>query len=137
MAGKNTRMGATASNARARKKRVRAVADVTVTFRNIQPTAALTTYARRKLGHIAKFASRPCQIHLILSVDKYRQRGEVTVKTGRWAVTAVEETKDLYAAIDLLADNAGRQLKKQIEKLKTSHMRAISAGELLSAAEEI
>ena len=74
-------------------------------------------------------------MHLILSVDKYRQCGEVTVKSGRLAVVAAQqETKDLYSVIDLLADKVERQLKKHLEKIEAKKWRARSAGEVLSAA---
>jgi ribosomal subunit interface protein len=112
------------------------VTDVTVTFRHVEPTEALRSYAERKLSHLAKFLKRACQVHLILSVDKYRQHGEVTVKSGHLAVTAQEETKDLYSVIDLLADKVGRQLKSHLGKVKAKRVRAPSTGEVLSEAEE-
>ena len=109
---------------------------VTVTFRHVEPTEALRIYAERKLAHIGTMLKRVCEAHLILSVDKYRQHGEVTVKSGRITVTAVEETKDLYSVIDLLADKVGRQLKRHLGKIKARKSRALSTGEVLSAAEE-
>jgi ribosomal subunit interface protein len=109
--------------------------EVTVTFRHVEPTEAIRAYAVRKLSHPAKFLKRPCLIHLILTVDKYRHRGEVTVKSGYLAVTAQEETKDLYSVIDLLAAKIERQLKDHREKNTAKKLRAPSAGELLSDRE--
>ncbi len=111
-------------------------AEVAVTFRHVEPTEAIRVYAERKLAHVAKYLRRACQIHLILTVDKYRQHGEVTVKSGRLAVAAQEETKDLYSVIDLLADKVERQLKKHVEKSQARKVRAPSTGEVLSAAEQ-
>jgi ribosomal subunit interface protein len=110
---------------------------VTVTFRHLSSSDAIRQYAERKLAHIGKFLKRACQVHLILSVDKHRQRGEVTVKSGRLSATAEEEAKDLYSVIDLLTDKAGRQLKRHAEKIQARKTRAPSTGEVLSAAEEI
>jgi len=110
--------------------------EVTVTFRHVEPTDAIRLYAERKLAHVGKLLKRTCQAHLILTVDKYRQHGEVTVKSGRLSVTAQEETKDLYSVIDLLADKVGRQLKKHLEKFKAKKVRSPSTGEVLSASEE-
>jgi ribosomal subunit interface protein len=121
---------------RSRRANAAAAANVSVTFRHVEPTAALRVYAERKLARAGRCLGRPCDIHLILSVDKYRQHGEVTVKSGRFAVTAQEETKDLYSVIDLLADKVERQLKKNLEKIKARKVRAPSTGEVLSAAEE-
>lgn len=109
---------------------------VTVTFRHVEPTDALRLYAERKLAHLGRYAKQACSAHLILSVDKYRQHGEVTVQSGRISVTAEEESKDLYSVIDQLADIAARQLKRHIEKITTRKMRSPSTGEVLSAAEE-
>jgi ribosomal subunit interface protein len=110
---------------------------VNVTFRHVEPTEALRLYAERKLAHLGKYAKQACAVHLILSVDKYRQHGEVTVQSGRISVSAEQESKDLYSVIDQLADIAGRQLKRHIEKIIARKVRSPSTGEVLSAAEEI
>ena len=55
-----------------------------MTFRHVEPTLAIRSYAERKFSHMAKFLKRVCVVHLILSVDKFRQPGEVTVKSGHW-----------------------------------------------------
>ena len=112
-------------------------ARVAVTFRHVEPTEAIKVYGERKLANAAKHLRRACEIHLILTVDKYRQHGEVTVKSGRFAVTAQEETKDLYSVIDLLADKVERQLRRHVEKKRASKMRSKSTGEVLSAAEQM
>ncbi len=122
-------------------RRIARIADetltrVTVTFRHVEPTDAIRLYAERKLAHVGKLLKRSCDAHLILSVDKYRQHGEVTVKSGRLSVTAQEETKDLYSVIDLLADKVGHQLKKHLEKFKAKKVRSLSTGEVLSVSEE-
>ncbi len=109
---------------------------VNVTFRHLEPTEALRQYAERKLAHVARALKRPCEAHVILSVDKYRHCGEVTFKAGRLAAAAAEENTDLYAVIDLLADKVGRQLKKHVEKIAAKRTRALSAPEVLAATEE-
>ncbi|MGD0074392.1 MAG: ribosome-associated translation inhibitor RaiA [Candidatus Binataceae bacterium] len=131
-------MSLKSSNSRKKKLRRATIppTEVNVTFRHVEPTAAIQQYAERKLGHISKFLKRETQAHLILEVDKYRQRGEVTVKSGRLAVFAEAETKDLYSVIDLLVDKVERQLKKNIDKVQAKKTRASSTGEVLTAAEE-
>jgi putative sigma-54 modulation protein len=123
------------TTARARRK-PRVETRITVTFRHVAPSPALTQYAERKLGRVAKFLRREAEAHLILSVDKYRQCGEVTVKSGRFMISAQEEDKDLYSVIDLLAAKVQRQVKKHLEKLEARKVRAPSAVEVLSQALE-
>jgi putative sigma-54 modulation protein len=120
----------------ARKAAVPAVA-VTVTFRHVEPTPSIRQYAERKLNLVAARLKRACSIHLILTIDKYRHQGEVTVKSGRFTMTAREETKDLYAVIDVLADKISRQLKTNLAKIETRRVRAASTGEILAAAEDL
>ena len=126
-----------ARRAAARKGRLKAMPDpsVTVTFRHVEPSDALRLYAERKLAHIAKYLRQACQVHLTLSVDKYRQCGEVIFRSGAVTVAAQEETKDLYSVIDLLADKVGSQLKRHLEKIKAKKVRTASVGEVLVAAQ--
>jgi putative sigma-54 modulation protein len=135
IAHKNSRV-APAKSAQVIKKTQIPPVVVTVTFRHVAPTDAIRAYAERKLSHVAKFLKRTCEVHLILTVDKYRQHGEVIVKSGRLMVTALEETHDLYSVIDLLADKVGRQLKSHLGKSKDKKLRAPSTGKVLTAAEE-
>ncbi len=109
---------------------------VNVTFRHMEPTDALRQYAEKKFAHLGRVLKRPAEAHLILEVDKYRQCGEVTFKSGRIFATAAEENTDLYAVIDLLTDKVGHQLKKHVEKVKSKKMRSPSTPEVLAAAEE-
>jgi len=134
-AGKKMRVATSAAARSARKAQIPPVV-VTVTFRHVEPSAAIRSYAQRKLAHLAKFLKRACEAHLILTIDKYRQHGEVTLKSGHLTLTAQEETKDLYSVIDLLEDKVGRQLKSQLGKAKGKKLRALSTGEVLSFAEE-
>lgn len=131
--GKRTRE--VARQARRRKRVEAPAAAVSVTFRHVDPSAAIREYAERKFSHLCKFLKRPCEVHLILAVDKYRQSGEVTFKSGDFFVAAKEETKDLYSVIDLLADKVAKQLRRHREKTVAKRERAPSTGEVLSAAE--
>ena len=109
---------------------------VNVTFRHMEATDALRQYAEKKFAHLGRILKQPAEAHLILEVDKYRQCGEVTFKSGRIAATAAEENTNLYAVIDLLTDKVGHQLKKHVEKVKSKKMRSPSTPEVLAEAEE-
>ncbi len=110
---------------------------VHVTFRHMEPTAALRQYAEKKFAHLGRVLKQPGDVHLVLEIDKYRQCGEAIFKAGRITATATEENTDLYAVIDLLTDKIVGQLKKHVEKVKGKKMRAPSTPEVLAAAEEM
>ena len=87
---------------------------VIVTFRHVDPTAALKAYAEEKLTRLKKYLRRPVDAHVILSVAKERHVAEITLKADHATMFAQEETHDLYSAIDLALD----KLEHQAQKLK-------------------
>jgi putative sigma-54 modulation protein len=92
---------------------------VSVTFRHTEPTDALKQYAEEKMHRLGKYFSQPLDAHVVLSVEsKERQTAEVELHAHGGMMHAKEQTEDLYAAIDLVADNLKRQLKKQKDKIK-------------------
>ena len=134
--GKGKKSRAIVRKARRQQRIKLAEVAVNVTFRHMEPTDALRQYAEKKFAHLGRILKRPAEAHLILQIDKYRQCGEVTFKTGRIAATAAEENTDLYAVIDLLTDKVGHQLKKHVEKVTSKKMRSPSTPEVLAATEE-
>jgi putative sigma-54 modulation protein len=56
-------------------------------------------------------------VHVILGVEKERQKAEATIHVSRGKLFANAEQDDMYAAIDSLVDKLDRQLKKHKEKL--------------------
>ena len=97
---------------------------ISVTFRHIEPTAALKQYAEEKIHKIGKYFSQPLDAHVILAVDaKQRQLAEVELHTHGAMIHGKEQHKDLYAAIDLVLDKVERQVRKQKDKYKVSRRR--------------
>lgn len=92
---------------------------VTVTFRHVNPSAGLRSYASEKVERLEKFSRRVLEAHVILSVEKNRHRAEIQITGKDLKVAAREETGDLYSAIDLAVDKVQRQLKRQSEKRNT------------------
>jgi putative sigma-54 modulation protein len=87
---------------------------ISVTFRHVDPTPALRSYAEEKLARVKKYLRRPVDAHVILSVAKDRHVAEITLKADHVTMFAQEETHDLYSAIDLALD----KLEHQAQKLK-------------------
>src|SRR5262245_53453325 len=88
---------------------------VTVTFRHVDPTPALRTYAEGKVTRVVrKYLRRPGDAHVILAVSKARHVAEITLQADHVSLFAKEETVDLYSAIDL----ATEKLERQAQKLK-------------------
>lgn len=92
---------------------------VSVTFRHVNTSAGLRSYASEKVERLEKFAHRNLEAHVILSVEKLRHRCEIQLVGKGLKLTATEETGDLYSAIDLAADKVERQLKRRVGKGQT------------------
>jgi len=91
---------------------------VMVTFRHVEPTEGLRSYAEEKVQRVHKFLRRPIEAHVTLSVEKQRHIAEVQVTANHLNITATEQTDDLYSAIDLAMSKIERQIKKRVAKFK-------------------
>src|SRR5215813_6809415 len=91
---------------------------VMVTFRHVEPTDGLRTYAEEKVQRVHKYLRRPIEAHVILSVEKQRHIAEVLVTGSHLNITATEQTDDLYSAIDLAMSKVERQIKRHVARYK-------------------
>lgn len=93
--------------------------EITVTFRHTEPMDSLRDYAIEKISKLDKYLDFPAEARVVLSVEKFRHQVDVTLNlNGTW-IKAVEETEDMYSAIDQVADKLEKQVKKFIEKIRT------------------
>ncbi len=93
---------------------------INVTARHMDLTPALRAYAESKVVHALADVPRPGTAHIILAVEKHRQRAEVVVHALHHDVEAHDEQDDLYAAIDGMVDKLVRQLERLHTKV-TNH----------------
>jgi putative sigma-54 modulation protein len=91
---------------------------LSVSFRNLDPSDHLKNYAETRLNRIKKVMEEPIDVHVVLSVQKFRHTADVTINANGIKLKAQEETGDLYSAIDLVIDKIEKQIKRQRERLK-------------------
>ena len=91
---------------------------VSVTFRKIEPSNTLRSYAQEKLYRIKKYVEDPIEAHVVLSVEKFRHIAEVNINANGFRLNGEEETGDLYSAIDMVVDKVEAQIKKYRHKIK-------------------
>lgn len=94
---------------------------IDVTGRHVDVTDSLKTYVENKFQRLERHFEHINNTHVILSVEKERQKAEATVHVNRGNLFADNEQEDMYAAIDGLIDKLDRQLKKHKEKLTDHH----------------
>jgi len=94
---------------------------INITGHHMDITSALRTYVENKFARLKRHFEHINNIHVILSVEKERQKAEATVQVNRGSLFAENQQEDMYAAIDGLLDKLDRQLKKHKEKLSNHH----------------
>lgn len=96
---------------------------VNITGHHVDITEPMHDYVISKLERVERHFDNVTNVHVILSVEKTRQKAEATLHVSGGEVFANAEEDDMYAAIDAMADKLDRQIKKHKEKL-TDHHRA-------------
>ena len=93
--------------------------DITVTFRHIDPSESLKSYAEEKISKINKYIDFPIEAHIVLAVEKFRHTADITLNVNGTMIKAMEETKDMYSAIDQVMDKIEKQIKKYRSKTRS------------------
>ena len=91
---------------------------VSITGRHVELTDALKAYVHDKLGHLKHSFDHVLDVHVVLTVEKHRQRCEITIHANGVTIHAKHETDDMYASIDGVVDKLNRQLKRYRAKLQ-------------------
>ena len=91
---------------------------ITTTFRHMEPSEALKSYAEEKLERVKKYIDEPIVVQVFLTVEKIRHSAEVTITAKGITIKAAEETNDMYASIDAVSDKIERQLRRFKERIK-------------------
>ncbi len=86
--------------------------NLNVSGHHLDVTPAIRAYVQGKLERVTRHFDHVIDAHVILSVDKLRQKAEVTLHVRGKDIHCASEESDLYAAIDLLADKLDRQVLK-------------------------
>ena len=92
--------------------------NLNITFRHVEPSAALKDYAVEKVDRLKKYFDGLVEGHVVLGQEKIRHLAEVTLQANGLRINAKEENADFYSAIDNVVDKLERQLVRYKEKLK-------------------
>jgi putative sigma-54 modulation protein len=92
-----------------------------VSGHHVEVSEALKAYATEKFDKLKRHYDHITNAHVVLSVEKLRQRAEATVHVSGAELFAEVDADDRYAAIDMLTDKLDRQLIKHKEKVVERH----------------
>ena len=85
--------------------------------KNIEVTPGLRSAVEDKIGKLEKYFTPETEVHVTLSVEKERQKIEVTTPVTGSIIRSEQVSSDLYVSMDLVEEIIERQLKKYKRKL--------------------
>ena len=93
-----------------------------ITGRNIDITEGLKSAVEEKLGKLDRFFAPETEVNVTLSVEKERQKIEVTIPIKGHVIRSEQSSNDMYVSIDLVEEVIERQLRKYRTKLASKKM---------------
>lgn len=97
---------------------------ITITGRNIELTDGLKSAVEDKLGKLEKYFTPDTDVFVTLSVEKERQKIEVTIPVKGNIIRSEQVSNDMYVSIDLVEEVIERQLKKYKKKIISKQQNA-------------
>lgn len=88
-----------------------------ISGKNIDVTEGLRNAVQDKIGKLEKYFTPETEAHITLSVEKERQKIEVTIPVKGNIIRSEQVSNDMYVSIDLVEEIIERQLKKYKNKL--------------------
>lgn len=102
---------------------------ISITGHHVEVTDALRNYVESKFERLERHFDKVTKAHVILTVEKLRQKAEATMHVNGTDLYADDEQEDMYAAIDALVDKLDRQVKKQKEKMTNHRTKQVKIAE--------
>ena len=88
-----------------------------ISGKNIDVTEGIKETIYDKIGKLEKYFSEDTEVTVTLSVEKSRQKIEVTIPVKGSIIRAEQVSDDMYVSIDLVEDIIERQMRKYKTKL--------------------
>lgn len=88
-----------------------------ITGRNIEITEGLRKAVEDKIGKLDRYFTPDTEVHVTMSVEKERQKIEVTIPVKGNIIRSEQVSNDMYVSIDLVEEIIERQLKKYKGKI--------------------
>lgn len=107
-----------------------------ISGRNIDVTEGLKSAIYEKLGKMERYFTPDTEVHVTFSVEKERQKVEVTIPMKGTILRAEQSSSDMYASIDMVEEIMERQLRKYKNKLTDQKQSAMSLSQAFLAEED-
>ena len=89
----------------------------TISGKNLEVTDSMRKAVMEKLGKLERYFTPETKIIVTMSVEKDRQKIEVTIPVKGSIIRSEQVSNDMYVSIDLVEEIIERQLKKYKNKI--------------------
>ena len=111
---------------------------VEYTGRQIEVSPAIQEFTEDHLNKIRKVLGEMIEVHVILTVAKYRHSAEINLKSRTFKINGIEETHDMYASITAVLEKIERQaLKHKGKKIDKKRKATTTAQAAVARAEPV
>ena len=100
--------------------------NITISGKNMDITSSLREAVQEKLGKLDRYFTPDTDVHVTLSVEKERQKIEVTIPVKGRIIRSEQVSNDMYVSIDLVEEVIERQLRKYKNKIIDKKQSAVS-----------
>lgn len=102
---------------------------INYTARHTKVSEEMKQYCEKKIQSLEKLLGHPIDADILVSVEKYRQKVEINLKTKMATLNTVEETHDMSSSLIGAFDHLETRVKKEREKLRERKRRKIREAE--------
>ncbi|MCI1306099.1 MAG: ribosome-associated translation inhibitor RaiA [Lachnospiraceae bacterium] len=95
--------------------------NIIISGKNIDVTDGLKKAVNEKLGKLERYFKPETTVNVTLSVEKERQKIEVTIPVKGNIIRSEQVSNDMYVSIDLVEEVIERQLRKYKTKIVDKH----------------
>ena len=90
----------------------------TFTGKKVNLSNRVQSYAEKKVGKLERYFKTEPEASLVFSVEKDRNKVELTIRSGGMVLRVAESTSDLFASIDAAVTSMERQRRKHKTRLE-------------------
>jgi putative sigma-54 modulation protein len=91
--------------------------NISTTARHYDLAPALKDYAEGKVQNLKRYFDHIVNANVVFSLEKYRHRVEITLHVNGRDFVGIEESDDMYTAVDGSVEKLERQLKRHKGKI--------------------
>ncbi|HQR56842.1 MAG TPA: ribosome-associated translation inhibitor RaiA [Burkholderiaceae bacterium] len=102
---------------------------------HVEVTPALRDYVAGKLNRVERHFDQVIDANVQLTVEKLRQRAEITLRMRGNNIHVESEDGDMYAAIDMLIDKLDRQVLRHKDRVKNHAADALKRQQALQQSQ--